>query len=178
MLWLRDRGALRDMVQITRTKGGRWSVRWGVDLTYCPAFRHGRLASKVEPHQATGDIIIDPLDSIEANTQWSATNLLGRPARRRIDRFVTGWTSLALRDLAELGDLEAIRNHFAAWNQKPVTRFGLANYIQSYLAWGLAGLATGNPQEGRMLINQFCETFGVSASHPVLLDAMAAFESQ
>ncbi|MGZ9721378.1 hypothetical protein, partial [Rhizobium miluonense] len=52
-------------------------------------------------------------------------------------------------------------------------RFGLANYIQTDIAWGLLQLAAGEAAEGSDRLARFCKAFEIDPNSPILTKARA-----
>lgn len=48
------------------------------------------------------------------------------------------------------------------------SRFSLANYVQTDLAWGLALLACGHEAHGCQHIDKFCDDFGIDSEAGII----------
>lgn len=160
---------IRKILEFEALKGAQYSARWGFSVDFVPRLQGKRLSWKRTEKAAALDLCIDPID-VEGNVpKWcSFTSDVRADGIKKIARNVREHAS---RDFARINTLHDLRELFQQRANMKFRRFGLANYVQADLAWGMLQLATGDLEEGVSRIAAFCERFGVDPMEPILVKA-------
>jgi hypothetical protein len=86
-------------------------------------------------------------------------------------RVVAAASRKAREDYARAVSVRDIVAFFEERSKVKFLRFLLDHYVQTDIAWGLALIAVGRPEEGETHIAAYCERFGVDPDDPVLSKA-------
>jgi hypothetical protein len=174
--WVRGtRAPLREIFEFQALKGGRYSARWGFSLDFVPLWRGGRLAWKRTDRNAEFDLCIDPIDETgtvpdwcsfaDPTAAWRGAAALARAAQASVRG--------ALEDFGKASSAADIPRLFEARSGLAFRRFGLDDYAQTHLAWGLSLIAAGRPAEAQPHLARFCGEYGAAPADPILAKAAA-----
>ncbi|MFS8049895.1 hypothetical protein [Rhizobium sp. BR 314] len=170
--WVSEpRNAIRRIIEFQALKGAYYSARWGFSVDFVPRLRSGRLSWKRSLKSADFDLTIDPIDIEGAATDWCSFpfDVKIRDARKTVDDV----KRVASLDLASIDTINDLLDLFKRRSEMKFRRFGLANYIQTDIAWGLSQLAAGEVVEGSDRIARFCEQFEIDPNSAILTKARA-----
>lgn len=162
-------GHIRRIFQFQTMKGATLSAIWGVSCDFVPSASSKRLRWKRTAKTAHCDITIDPVDT--AGFIHDRYSLFHNDDDAWIAKVAIASLKSAMLDWARLGTLPDLVSDFQTRSAKEAKRFGLDNYVQTELAWGLMLLALGERQQGEIRLASFCSRFGVLPNDPLLLKA-------
>lgn len=168
--WVSDpRNKIRRIIEFQALKGARYSARWGFSIDFVPRLRGGRLSWKRTLKSADFDLSIDPIDIEGVDFDWCSFSF--DVGMRDIRRIVSAVKNAASSDFSSAHTIHDLLDLFSRRSEMKFRRFGLANYVQTDIAWGLLQLAAGNEAEGSGRIARFCERFEIDPDSPVLMKA-------
>jgi hypothetical protein len=160
---------IRRILEFQALKGAQYSARWGFSVDFVPNLQGDRLSWKRTAKTAMFDLCIDPIDVEGHVPDWCAFTSDGRNGgMKKIVRAVKEQVS---RDFARINTLHDLLELYQQRAAMRFRRFGLANYVQTDLAWGLVEMATGDEEGGTNRIAAFCDRFGVPPETPILVKA-------
>lgn len=162
-------GGIRRILEFQAMKGAQYSARWGFSVDCVPRLQGKRLAWKRTARTAVFDLCINPIDVEGYVPDWCS--FTSDVQINRIRKIAQTVRKDASRDLARINTLYDLRELFQRRAAMKFRRFGLANYVQTDLAWGLLQLATGEVEGGNKRIAAFCERFGVDPAAAILAKA-------
>lgn len=164
-------GAIRRIVEFEALKGARYSARWGFSVDFVPRLRGSQLAWKRTLATAEFDLCIDPADAEGSPPAWCGFASDDSP--RRVSKITRSVKEAASSDFAPIRTASDLLRLFERRSRMSFRRFGLDNYVQTDLAWGLLQVATGEPEAGSERLARFCERFEVDAGAAILTKARA-----
>ncbi|HLY54644.1 MAG TPA: hypothetical protein VKS60_03755 [Stellaceae bacterium] len=169
---------IRRMFEFQPLKGATYSAVWGFSLDFVP-LRRGRRTWrwKRTVRSVELDLCIDPIDDGENVPRWcSFVYLPGifEPTPTEVTEAARLSLCAAMKDFDRVHSIEDIVAIFEERAAKQFRRFSLENYIQTHIAWGLALVAVGRADEGRIHINAFCDRFEIARDDRLLRRAEAA----
>ncbi|GGG32194.1 hypothetical protein GCM10010964_20180 [Caldovatus sediminis] len=174
--WVRSTKAMvREVFEIQALKGNRFSARWGFSLDFVPACRNRRLRWKGTDGAADFDLCIDPIDEAGSVPDWcsfSDPSATWRGASK-LARVASEAVAAARKDSDAVCSPRDVVRLFERRSTMRFARFGLDDYVQTHLAWGLALIAAGRPAEAEPHISRFCDEFGIARGDPLLAKAAA-----
>ena len=162
-------GDIRRIVEFQALKGAQYVARWGFSVDFVPRLRGSRLAWKRTFATAEFDLCIDPLDAEGTVPHWCAFARDDSPRHvMKVARAVNDATST---DFAPIRTADDLLHLFERRSRMVFRRFGLENYVQTDLAWGLLQLAAGDVEAGSDRLTRFCERFEVDSGAAILAKA-------
>ncbi len=171
--WVRaEKPHIHEVFEFYVLKSSANTPRWGFSLPFAPRADDLSLASKGTPKTARMDICYDPIwrnDGVvpdwcslfhipdwQETTEARVSRVVAMSVQRAQDYFARVHS---LGDIVEIFKEE--QDALEAMLRKNPER---KVWSMRDLAWGLAMIARGDPQDGEMLISKFCETFGFEAN--------------
>jgi hypothetical protein len=166
---------VRRIVEFQAIKGAEYSGRWGYSIDFVPVLTGSRVAWKRAPSKAQFDLCIDPIDDLGRVPDWCSFGLTSSDQHRsKIGNAVANAAVMDFESVASLNDLCTV---FQTRSDKTFSRFSLANYTQTDLAWGLALLACGHEAQGRQHIDKFCNDFSIDPEIGIIQKSSAEARS-
>jgi hypothetical protein len=162
---------LRRVFEFQALKGATYSARWGWSVDFVPVLKGKKLSWKRTAPKADFDLCINPIDVSGSVPGWcsftasASRDQIVKTWRLSIDTALKDWERV--RSRRDLVELLRIRSGMQ------FQRFGLDNYVQTHLAWGLVLLSLGDSMEGERHIAEFCETFEVDRDSTIIKKAEA-----
>lgn len=173
-LWVRSiKPSIRELFNVAALKAAGYSVRWGFSLDFVPLMWTKPPRWKRTDKSANFDLVVEPFD--QGSKEFVFHHLPGafEVDRATIRRIAEGSTKQAMSDFEKVTSLEDIARMFAWVEQLPVKRFGLENYVQAHLAWGLTLLHLGEREKGHALVAKACELHRFDSADRLLCKAIA-----
>jgi hypothetical protein len=158
-------------------KGMRYTAHWGFSLDFVPHLKGGHLRWKRTSKTASLDLCIDPTDESGGVPAWCSIGFyppIAVPARNEIVEVAAATSQKASTDFARVASVRDIVALFEERSKMKFRRFSLKNYVQTDIAWGLALIAVGRPDEGETHIAAYCQHFRVDRDDPLLDKARLA----
>jgi hypothetical protein len=175
-MWLESkRPPIRRLFEFQPIKGEVYSARWGFALDFVPIQRAEKLAWKRTAKPARFDLSIDPIDSEGHPREWHSVSRFIYPAKKydwgKLVRTVEDTAKGARPDFNRVNSIEDIVALFRERSTMKFKRFSLDNYVQTHIAWGLALIAIGAPEEGERHLQTYCATFSIDRNDRILRQA-------
>lgn len=163
---------IRRIIEIQAMKGDTYSGRWGFSVDFVPLLTGSGLRPKRTARSARFDLTIDPVDQSERGVPgWCSFQATASDEERA--RIGCAVAEAAAADFDTVADLSDLCAAFRKRSRMRFTRFGLGNYVQTELAWGLALIACGDDAEGREHLRSFCAAEQLPPDADALQRAMA-----
>lgn len=171
--WVRTpRSGIRDIFEFQALKGGVYSARWGFSLDFVPLLHGDRLRWKRTAKTADFDLCIDPIDEYGAPPEWCS---FCRSTSQHEGRMVLAVKEAARAAKLDFSRANSIGDVVAMFRQRAalrLRRFGLENYPQTHLAWGLSLVAVGDLTEGERHLELFCGRFSINRQNRMIRQAL------
>ena len=172
--WVRDaKPLIRELFNIYPLKGASYSVRWGFSLDFVPLMWTKPPRWKRTNKSAHFDLTFEPLDQGSREFVFHHMPGYDEAERTTIQRIARGSVQRALSDFDAVKGISDIPGMFAKFARMPAKRFGLDNYSQARLAWGLTLMRLGQIDEARALIAKACELHRIDVAQLILVRAIA-----
>jgi hypothetical protein len=170
--------SIRRMFEFAPLKGGTYSARWGFSIDFVPKLQGSSLKWKRTLRSVEFDLCIDPIDETGTVLQGNSLCPLHQnsidPQQLRL--ITCNCIERACADFQSIAALSDLISLYEKRSRVRFRRFGLHNYIQTELAWGLSLIAIGNRPDGELHIKTFCEKFSVNAADQILQAAILEAE--
>jgi len=175
-VWLESKHPpIRRLFEFQPIKGDVYSARWGFSLDFVPIQRAEKLAWKRTAKTARFDLSIDPIDSEGRPGEWHSVCRFIYPAKKydwgKLVRIVKDTAKGARPDFNRVNSIEDIVTIFRERSTMKFKRFSLDNYVQTHIAWGLALIAIGAPEEGEKHLQTYCAIFSIDRNDRILRQA-------
>lgn len=173
LMWVsQPKDQIRRIFRFQAMKGFTWSAHWGISVDFVPVVRDGSLSWKRTAKTAAADLTIDPIDDWGYIPNWCA--FVANDSALKVRKVALATLKAAKSDWLEFCSLSDVANCFERRSKKKFRRFGLQNYVQTDLAWGLVLIALGQVQEGERHLERFCKEFEIREDDRVLLLSVIA----
>jgi hypothetical protein len=172
--WVRgSKAPIREVFDVCALKGASYVPRWGFSLDFVPLMWTRPPRWKRTNKSTSFDLCIDPLDFGLPTYEFHHLPGIEDVSVATLQRVAIGATNRAKADFDRVATLVDIVSLFNEMSRVTAKRFGLENYVQAHLAWGLTELTLGNRAAGEALVARACELHGFDIANPLLVRAIA-----